>query len=104
VELTDYRTFFQTTDTWPMRDNADPLHGWSLKEVEDSSSGPAAADIYGKLFYHVRAVLRPFLLRLSGLQVTFRLFQVDAADLPDHLERGYFSRIEVRRYSRLGHV
>lgn len=87
-----------------MRDNADPLNGWSLKEVEESSSGPAAADIYGKLFYHVRAVLRAFLLRLSGLQVSFRLFQVDGSDLPDHLEGGSFSRIEVRRYSRLGRV
>ena len=36
-----------------MQDNADPLNGWSLKEVEDTSIGPAAADIYGKLFYHV---------------------------------------------------
>jgi hypothetical protein len=87
-----------------MRDNADPLYGWSLKEVEDSSSGPAAADIYGKLFYHVHAVLRAFLLRLSDLQVSFRLFQADASDLPDYLEGGSFSRIEVRKYSRLGHV
>src|SRR5258707_1357550 len=100
ADLTDYRTFFQTTDTWPMRDNADPLNGWSTNEVEDTSSGPATADIYGKLFYHVRAVVRAFLLRLSGLQVSFRLFQVDASDLPDYLEAGSFSRIEVRRYSR----
>jgi len=87
-----------------MRDNANPLHGWSLKEVEDTSSGPAAADIYGKLFYHIRAVLQAFLLRLSCLQVSFRLFQVDASDLSHYLEGGSFSRIEVRRYSRLGHV
>jgi hypothetical protein len=87
-----------------MRDNADPLNGWSTNEVEDTSSGPATADIYGKLFYHVRAVLRAFLLRLSGLQVSFRLFQVDASDLPDYLKAGSFSRIEVRRYSRLGYV
>lgn len=95
----DYRTFFRTTHTWPMHDNADPLNGWSSKEVEECSSGPAAADIYGKLFYHIRAVLRAFVLRLSDLQVTFRLFQMDASQLPDHLERGSFSRIEVRRSS-----
>lgn len=87
-----------------MRDDADPLNGWSSKEVEDSSSGPAAADIYGKLFYHVRTVLRAFLLRLSGLQVSFQLFQVDASDLPNHLEGGFFSRIEVRGYLRPIHV
>jgi hypothetical protein len=94
----DDSTFFQTTDTWPIRDNADPLNGWSTKEVEDTSSGPAAADIYGKLFYLLRAVLRAFLLRLSGLRVSFRLFQVDASDLPNYLETESFSRIEVRKH------
>ncbi|KFY89500.1 hypothetical protein V500_05642 [Pseudogymnoascus sp. VKM F-4518 (FW-2643)] len=89
-------TFFQTADTWPLLDNADPLNGWSLKDVESSSSGPASADVYGKLFYYIRAEIRAFLLRLSGLEITFRLFQVNAADLPDRLERSSFSRIEVR--------
>lgn len=93
--LIGYRTFFPAIDTWPMRDNADPLNGWSSKEVEDTSSGPASADIYGKLFYHVRAVLRAFILRLSDLPVSFRLFQMDVSDLPSLLESGSFSRIEV---------
>ncbi|KFY28454.1 hypothetical protein V493_02929 [Pseudogymnoascus sp. VKM F-4281 (FW-2241)] len=92
-------TLFQTADTWPLHDNADPLNGWSLKEVEDSSSGPASADIYGKLFYYIHQELRTFLLRLSGLEVSFRLFQVNAADLPDHLENDSFSRIEVSNIS-----
>lgn len=86
-----------------MADNADPLHGWSSKEVEDSSSGPAIADIYGKLYYHVHAVLRGFILSLSSLQVSFRLFQMDASDLPNYLESGAFNRIEVR-HLRLGYV
>ena len=97
ADLIDYRTFFQTKDTWPIKDNADPLDGWSLKEVENSSSGPAVADMYGKLFCYIRAVLRAFLVRLSNLQISFRLFQVEASQLPDYLERGHFSRIEVRR-------
>lgn len=87
-----------------MHDNADPLNGWSLKEVEDTSSGPVAADIYGKLFYYVRTVLQAFLLRLSGLQVSFGLFQMDVSELIDHLAGGSFSRVEVRRYLRIGHV
>lgn len=87
-----------------MHDNADPLNGWSLKEVEDCSSGPATADIYGKLFYHIRAVLRAFVIRVSSLQVSFRLSQVDASDLPNYLDGGSFSRIEVSNSWRLGHV
>lgn len=83
-----------------MRDNADPLNGWSLKDVESSSSGAASYDIYGKLFYYIRAELCTFLLHLSGLKVSFRLLQVNAADLPGLLESGSFSRIEVRMYLR----
>jgi hypothetical protein len=84
-----------------MHDNADPLNGWSSKEVEDSSSGPATADIYGKLLYHVRSVLRAFVIRRSSLQISFRLFQLDASDLPDHLEGGSYNRIEVRCFKAI---
>ena len=94
--LTVHRTFFQDPDIWPMHDNADPLNEWSLQAVEETPSGPASADIYGKLFYHIRAMLQAFLLRLSGLQTSFRLLQVNARDLSDHLENASFNRIEVR--------
>jgi hypothetical protein len=98
-------TFFQDANNWPMLDNADPLHGWSSKEVEDRSTGPATADIYGKLFYHVRAMVQAFVVRLSGSRVAFRLFQMDATDLvKNHLESNSesFNRIEVRSFLRPG--
>lgn len=63
------------------------LHG----QFEDSLSGPAAADVYRKLFYHVLTMLRASLLCLPCLQVSFQLFQVDASDLPHYLEGGSFS-------------
>lgn len=81
-----------------MYDNADPLNGWSSKDVEDCSSGPATADVYGKLFYHLRSVIGAFLVRLSGVPVAFRHFQMevsDECDLSKHLDGGSFSRIEV---------
>ncbi len=80
-----------------MPDNADPLDGWSAKQVKYCSTGPATADIYGKLFYHVRSVLRSFTVRLSGLQATFKLLQMDASELAKspNVEAGSFSRIEV---------
>ncbi|KAL6789236.1 hypothetical protein J3E68DRAFT_444094 [Trichoderma sp. SZMC 28012] len=93
-------TIFRAADVWPMADDADPLQGWSLKDVEDTSSGPATADIYGKLFYHIRAELRAFLDRLSDMQVSFRLLCVDFKDqLGYFLERDSFSRIEVSNMS-----
>ncbi|GIJ91024.1 hypothetical protein Asppvi_009989 [Aspergillus pseudoviridinutans] len=95
-------TFFQSANTWPMNDNADPLHGWSLDEVSATSTGPATADIYGKLFFYIRAMLRSFLGRLPSLKLSFELFQLDADRLPDHLENNSFSRIEVSNISDAG--
>jgi hypothetical protein len=78
-----------------MYDNADPLNGWSLKEVETTSTGLATSDIYGKLYYRIRVTLKAFLERISSLSVAFELLQVDASDLPGHLENRVFDRIEV---------
>lgn len=78
-----------------MKDNADPLHGWCSKEVAQTSSGAATADIYGKLFYYLRAVLRTFLVRLRNSNVSFQLYEVDAVDLPAYLGSEAFSRIEA---------
>ncbi|CEI66052.1 unnamed protein product [Fusarium venenatum] len=79
------RTFFHNTDSWPMHDSSDPLNGWSIKEVEATSTGPATSDIYGKLFRHLRFVLDGFLGRMESSSVAFELVQLDAADLPRHL-------------------
>ncbi|KAK7987452.1 hypothetical protein PG989_007767 [Apiospora arundinis] len=92
-------TFFQNADTWPMKDNADPLHGWPSK-VALTFSGSATADIYGKLFYYLRALLQTFLGRLSSSNMSFQLFQVDVIDLPDHLSSETFSRIETPRANK----
>jgi hypothetical protein len=83
-----------------MRDNADPLHGWSLGEVFSTTSGAATADTYGKLFYYLRGLLHSFLDRIFELKVSFKLLHLDAADLPDHLDEGSFSRIDVRDQPR----
>ncbi|QYS97447.1 MYND-type zinc finger protein samB [Trichoderma simmonsii] len=88
-------TLFHVTDFWLMNECADPLHGWSLKDVEDSSSGPATADIYGKLFNHIRTTLRAFLIRLSDSQMAFRLFCMGFGEIYTVLPCNTFNRIEV---------
>ncbi|PYI11901.1 hypothetical protein BO78DRAFT_440822 [Aspergillus sclerotiicarbonarius CBS 121057] len=97
-------TFFQTHNSWPMKDDADPRSGWSSKEVSDMSSGPATADIYGKLFLYIRGMLQSFLGRLSELDLSFRFFQLDASQLPEHLMSNSFSRIEVSNISDAGYM
>lgn len=78
-----------------MTDNADPRNGWPSEEVAATSSGAASNDVYGKLFYFVRQELRRFVKRMSALNISFALLQVDAQDLQDHLRNQLFSRIEV---------
>lgn len=58
-----------------MPDIADPLHGWDAKEVEDTPSGPAGADIYGKLYYYLRKEVKSFIRRITGGQISFTLFR-----------------------------
>lgn len=78
-----------------MKDNADPLHGWSLKEVSNTTSGAATADTYGKLFFYLRGLLHSFLDRIVIAKVSFQLLHHDASCLPDHLDKDSFSRIDV---------
>ena len=88
-------TLFQNNDNWPMKDSADPLDGWSWEEVAATSSGPASADVYGKLFYYLQGLVRGFLGQLSSLKITFKIFQMDIISLSDHVEDGTLSRVEV---------
>lgn len=86
-----------------MPDNADPSHRWSAEDIASTPCGAASADIYGKLYLYLRTMLFSFLTRLRGLEkASFKLFQVDAASLPDLLEPDSFARIEVSNISDYG--
>lgn len=103
AKLTWPRTFYHDASSWPMLDNADPRHGWAAEDVANAPYGPASADIYGKLYFYLRRTLSSFMTRLRDLEkASFKLFQVDAASLPDHLELASFARIEVSNISDYG--
>ncbi|KAK0861635.1 hypothetical protein LTR87_016882 [Friedmanniomyces endolithicus] len=59
-----FSTFYQSDD-WPMKDSADPLAGWSFPDILQVHSGPAANDLYGKLYIHIQERLVTFRQRLS---------------------------------------
>ncbi|KAL4922141.1 hypothetical protein BDW62DRAFT_217950 [Aspergillus aurantiobrunneus] len=92
-------TLYQNTLYWTMNDNADPLHGWPSDEVAALSTGPATADLYGKLFFYLRKTFEDFLVRLRGSKVSFTLYQHDVTSLVEQLDTGTFSRIEVSNIS-----
>ncbi|KAF9773218.1 hypothetical protein IL306_009010 [Fusarium sp. DS 682] len=97
-------TFFKPNATWPMHDSANPLNGWSAKEVEMAPNGPATSDIYGKLFNFLRSMLKRFIARVSNMEAAFQLLHVDAAHLPGHVQNRSFDRIEVSNISDDGYL
>jgi hypothetical protein len=80
-----------------MKDNADPLHGWSLPEVLEGKAGPASNDIYGKLCHHLYDQLSSFRRNLRTIKsCSFKLYNRDANALTRHFGDAIgFDRIEV---------
>lgn len=81
-----------------MKDSADPLEGWSIREVM-MKAPPAKNDVYGCLSLCIQDALLRFHRRIEELDIRIQLFCVNALVLPDMLEgRGLhsFDRIEVR--------
>ena len=78
-----------------MADSADPLDGWDLGYLLQSSYSSAINDIYGNLFYHLRDLLSSFIRQVASRKIAFELFNMDVNDLPRHLGGRQFARIEV---------
>jgi len=70
------------------------LSGWPIADVAATATS-ATNDWYGKLFVYLQDVVCKFLRRLKDVKVDLQLLNIDAKDLPDHLERDTFARIEV---------
>ena len=78
-----------------MMDSAQPRNGWSYSEIKQTLSGAAVNDSPGKLYFMLNNLISSFHRRLRGTKIEFRFFNVDAATLPEILERNRFARIEV---------
>jgi hypothetical protein len=80
-----------------MKDDADPLLGWSLPEILKQNVGPASNDIYGKLYFRLHDQLSLFRRNLNKSNgCDFNLLNMDAELLAQLLpEATAFDRIEV---------
>ncbi|CZR56251.1 uncharacterized protein PAC_06139 [Phialocephala subalpina] len=98
-------TFFHEDRVWPMRDDADPLAGWDYHEYIKFAP-KATNDVMGSFFFFLRDALLRFCKRIKDINIHFRLFNVDARELPDHLstEESQFDRIEVSNICDRGYV
>ena len=84
---------------WPMKDDANPLGGWAYGDALKYMTA-ANNDVYGGLFYYIRELLLKFCNIIKNGKVAFRLFCLDATELPGHLGKSgdnemLFDRIEV---------
>jgi hypothetical protein len=79
-----------------MKDDASPIGGWDHDEYIKFSP-KATNDLLGSLFFFLRDTLLRFCKRVKDLDIDFRLFNVDARELPTYLssEESQFDRIEV---------
>jgi hypothetical protein len=79
-----------------MKDDASPLEGWDYHEYIRFAP-KATNDVMGGFFFFLRDRLLRFCNRIKNIDIHFRLFNVDARELPDHLsmEESQFDRIEV---------
>lgn len=86
-----------------MKDNADPLAGWSWQDIAPSTTA-ARNDIYGHLCAHLHSTLLLFCRKCRQFALKIRLFQTDILALPDLIadpkapQQGDFDRIEVSIY------
>ncbi len=89
-------TFFHKDRIWPMKDDASPLEGWDYYEYIKFAP-KATSDVIGSFFFFLRDTLLRFCERIKDTDISFRLFNVDARELPDYLskEESQFDRIEV---------
>ncbi|EXJ70466.1 uncharacterized protein A1O5_06535 [Cladophialophora psammophila CBS 110553] len=95
--------FFQSSQGWPMDDQANPLSGWPVWELR-RTSWTASQDAYGKLFVYLGVVLGKFLLFLDAGTTDFELYICDVTALPHHLGLNRYDRIEVANISDAGYV
>ncbi|KAK2592152.1 hypothetical protein QQS21_010160 [Conoideocrella luteorostrata] len=96
-------TMFSNSQIWPMMDYANPLDGWAAQDV-DQASGAAEKDVYGKLFYYLLDLIAKVHRRLNNANISFRVFNDDAAVLAEHLCDERFDRIEVSNVSDIGYL
>lgn len=73
-----------------MRDNANPLFCWNVNEVVKTGQahGLDRADLYGCLFFHVKAQFMEFARRFEQFHIDIHLSQLDASIASNQLQKG----------------
>ncbi|KAJ4468726.1 hypothetical protein J3R30DRAFT_1598287 [Lentinula aciculospora] len=81
---------FTASGKWISMDSANPLFSWNLNEVVKTGQayGLDPADIYGCLFFHVKAQFMEFAHRVEKFHIDIHVSQLDAHIASGLLQKG----------------
>ncbi|KAH7878231.1 uncharacterized protein C8R40DRAFT_1067263 [Lentinula edodes] len=84
------RLLFTASGKWVTMDNANPLSSWDVNEVLKTGQayGLDHADIYGCLFFHVKAQFTEFARRVEKFHIDIHVSQLDAHVASGLLQKG----------------
>ncbi|KAJ3813019.1 hypothetical protein F5876DRAFT_87335 [Lentinula aff. lateritia] len=87
------RLLFTASGKWVTMDNANPLSSWDVNEVLKTGQayGLDHADIYGCLFFHVKAQFMEFARRVEKFHIDIHVSQLDAHVASGLLQKGELS-------------
>ncbi|KAI0890391.1 uncharacterized protein GGS22DRAFT_183737 [Annulohypoxylon maeteangense] len=97
-------TLFRDTESWPLKDDADPINGYRLDKIKVFPCDAPANDLYGKLSFLLKDLITRFHRRLQNSNIQFHLLNVNAQDLQNYTGQVMFDRIEVANITDAGYL
>ncbi|KAF9054677.1 hypothetical protein BJ165DRAFT_1600792 [Panaeolus papilionaceus] len=85
-------------------DITSPLHGWDINAVSQTSirhGVEPSADIIGALFFHIKAELREFSLRIKEHEINIHITQYDSHLLSKGISIGLFPSFSDASFDRI---
>lgn len=99
------RLMFTAQGEWMgPNDITSPLHGWDINAVSQTSirhGVEPSADIIGALFFHIKAELREFALRIKEHDINIHITQYDSHLLSKGISIGLFPSFSDASFDRI---
>lgn len=88
-------TLFSEDGRWMLRDFADPLEGWDIREIiaAGKACGAQPEDVYGCFYFYLTKQLRILANRIRKLKITFQLSNLEACALSKGIQGGHLESV-----------
>ncbi|KAJ7498077.1 hypothetical protein B0H11DRAFT_1715329 [Mycena galericulata] len=97
------RSLFSPQGAWLVPEDANPLFGWAVSDVQNSGikHGASPEDILGCLFFHVKDELREFAKRVKELRIDIHVTSFDSGILAKGITIGALPAFEDANFDRI---